>query len=116
VLNNEDLGSVITWDFDVLRHGVSFSVFRTKTAIPSVPCTPNGTMQNIQNAMPENSEHKSIIDKSWKEGHDYFRVESTTICHDGESVQVSIVLPLFLFVINFIQMYHRFPFIFRARM
>jgi len=82
VIHNEDLGSVITWDFDVLRHGVCFSVYRTKNAISvaSTPPTPTGT--NI-------IDHKSVIDKSWKEGKDYDLVESSIVCYDGESVQGS---------------------------
>lgn len=82
VLTNEDLGSVITWDFDVLRHSVCFSVFRTKNTVSS----PNGTLQPNQNLIE--NDHKSVIDKQWKEGHDYFRVEASIVCHDGESVQV----------------------------
>lgn len=74
IIQNEDVGSIITWDFDVLRNGVCFSIFRTKN-----PLTTSGS---------ENTEHKSVIEKSWKEGHDFFRVETSTVCHDGESVQV----------------------------
>ncbi|CAG7668652.1 unnamed protein product [Allacma fusca] len=87
VLHNEDLGSVITWDFDVLRHSVSFSVFCTKNPITSAPPTPNGPLggQTIQ----AESDHKTVIEKSWKEGQDYFRIEPPFICHDGESVQGS---------------------------
>jgi hypothetical protein len=35
------------------------------------------------------SEHKSCIDKSWREGVDYFKVENSIVCHDGESIQGS---------------------------
>ena len=45
-------------------------------------------MLDSLNPLSEDAEHKSAIDKSWKEGVDYFRVEPTLICHDGESVQV----------------------------
>lgn len=83
VIHNEDLGSVITWDFDVLRHGVSFCVYCTKNVIPasSTPATPTGA--NI-------IEHRSVIEKSWKEGKDFFIVEPNVVCFDGESIQVSI--------------------------
>ena len=30
LIQNTDKGSVITWDFDVMKHDVMFSVFRTK--------------------------------------------------------------------------------------
>lgn len=90
VIQNEDLGSVITWDFDVLRHGVCFSIFRTKNQLPAMVPSSTGALQVKPNSPPisENTEHKSVIEKSWKEGHDFFRVESSTICHDGESIQV----------------------------
>ena len=32
LIQNTDKGSVITWDFDVMRHDVMFCVFRTKEA------------------------------------------------------------------------------------
>ena len=92
MLHNEDLGSVITWDFDVLRHSVCFSVFCTKKSVASAlpPQPVNGLNAFPQSTLiqPEPLE-KSVIDKSWKEGHDYVRIEASTVCHDGESVQVS---------------------------
>lgn len=33
-INNDDPGSVITWDFDVMRQDVVFSVFHTKVPLP----------------------------------------------------------------------------------
>lgn len=32
---NEDPGSVLTWDFDVMRQDIAFTVFRTSMPIPS---------------------------------------------------------------------------------
>ncbi|XP_035706073.1 SEC14-like protein 1 isoform X2 [Folsomia candida] len=95
VIQNDDLGSVITWDFDVLLsknvHGVCFSIFRTTNSLPAMVPSPTGALQVKPNCPPisENTEHKSVIEKAWKEGHDFFRVESSTVCHDGESVQGS---------------------------
>lgn len=34
-------------------------------------------------------EHYTFIEKGWKEGEEYFRVEQPIICHDGESIQGS---------------------------
>lgn len=34
-------------------------------------------------------EHFTFIEKIWREGEDYFRVEQPIICHDGESIQGS---------------------------
>ena len=82
IIFNEDLGSVITWDFDVLRHAVAFSVYQTKNqiAIASTPPTPTGSNM---------LEYKSVIDKSWVENKDYQLIEQS-VCTDGESVQVII--------------------------
>lgn len=62
--------------------------------------TPNGTLQPNQSLTE--SDHKSVIDKQWKEGHDFFRVESSVICHDGESVQVRYQDFLWYFIIYII--------------
>merc|ERR1739848_264945 len=35
------------------------------------------------------NEHKSCIEKAWREGVDYFKVENSIVCHDGESIQGS---------------------------
>ena len=70
----------------MLKNSTSFSLFRTKNPIVvSTPTqVPNGTLNLI--AEPE---HKSVL-KDWKEGSDYFKIESSTVCHDGESVQVKL--------------------------
>lgn len=46
-----------------------------------------GALHTIQHMMDH--EHKSVIEKTWKENQDYYKVEPTIICHDGESIQVS---------------------------
>nr|CAD7199101.1 unnamed protein product [Timema douglasi] len=86
---NDDPGSVITWDFDVMRQDVVFTVLRTR--VPVLAHSPSGALQTIQNMNPlaTDPEHRSVIDKTWKEGQDYFRVESPVVCHDGESIQGS---------------------------
>jgi len=90
ILHNEDLGSVITWDFDVLCHDVCFSVFVTKHEITQSQGMATGTLQTINGKIPvcENCDHKSVLDKNWKEGQDFSQVENPTTCHDGESIQV----------------------------
>jgi hypothetical protein len=40
------------------------------------------------NPLAPDPEHRSAIEKGWKEGQDYFRVETAIVCHDGESIQV----------------------------
>nr|CAD7445480.1 unnamed protein product [Timema bartmani] len=89
LISNDDPGSVITWDFDVMRQDVVFTVLRTR--VPVLTHSPSGALQTIQNMNPlaTDPEHRSVIDKTWKEGQDYFRVESPVVCHDGESIQGS---------------------------
>jgi len=93
LVQNTDRGSVITWDFDVMRHDVMFCVFRTKEAFNGLdkpPPTP--TLSNIGsfNMGPTSEpEQHSNIGRGWREGEEYFRAEAPIICHDGESIQGS---------------------------
>lgn len=91
VLLIEDAGSVICWDFDVMKSDVSFSVLRTKVPItnPKEPQSPTGAMGVIDAVMGSDAQHKSVIEKTWREGHEYFGVESKAVFHDGESIQGS---------------------------
>lgn len=95
VLNIDDKGSVICWDFDVMKDDVTFTVFRTLQPLPQPekelndeelqgcghPSLPLG-MLNIDAPV------QSVIPKHWVLGKDYFIVENTITCKDGESVQV----------------------------
>ncbi|XP_059470785.1 SEC14-like protein 1 isoform X2 [Neocloeon triangulifer] len=74
VLSNEEAGSVITWDFDVLKHDISFRVIYTQTTIESSSSNTGGS---------------SVIEQLGNEGAEYEFVESQLVCHDGESVQGS---------------------------
>jgi len=87
----EDAGSVICWDFDVMKTDVSFSVLRTKVPITNLKesLSPTGAMGVIDAVIGSDTQHKSMIEKTWREGHDYFRVEATAVFHDGESIQGS---------------------------
>ncbi|XP_042218419.1 SEC14-like protein 1 isoform X2 [Homarus americanus] len=91
VLLIEEPGSVICWDFDVMKNDVSFSVLRTKVPITHrpEPQSPTGAMGVIDAVMGSDDQHRSVIEKTWREGHEYFRVEPQLICHDGESIQGS---------------------------
>lgn len=86
LIQNQDKGSVITWDFDVMRHDVVFSVFRTKDSVKPKAVTP--TTSGSYNVSSEPMHHTSI-GRGWKEGCEYFRVETPIVCHDGESIQGS---------------------------
>ncbi|XP_018905018.1 SEC14-like protein 1 isoform X2 [Bemisia tabaci] len=73
-------GSVITWDFDIIRHEVAFSVLYLKRVLPSLA---------EDETESTGTEQKLVFDKSWKEGTDYVVVEPSTVCHEGESIQGS---------------------------
>lgn len=93
-INNDDPGSVITWDFDVMRQDVVFSVLHTKVPLPMKETvhSPTGTLQSFaehMNPLAVDHEHRSAIDKHWKEGVDFFKMEPSIVCHDGESIQGS---------------------------
>lgn len=84
VIEITEATSVITWDFDVSKGDVIFTIYHSRRA-PQVPkkdtlgahtLTSIGTV-NIQ-----------VIDKSWMLGKDYSMVEQALTCNEGESVQV----------------------------
>ncbi|GIZ05011.1 SEC14-like protein 1 [Caerostris extrusa] len=96
VLSITDKGSVICWDFDVMKDDVSFCVYRTKQPLPPLekeqneeelqgcghPSLPLG-MLNLETPV------YSVLPKDWILGKDYFIVETMLTCKDGESVQGS---------------------------
>ncbi|XP_038941261.1 SEC14-like protein 5 isoform X2 [Rattus norvegicus] len=69
--------SVITWDFDILRGDVVFSLYHAKQAPKLSPQEP-GVRASGQ-----------LIDKNWILGVDYSRVEAPLICREGQSIQGS---------------------------
>lgn len=81
-------GSVITWDFDILKGDVTFTVLRCKRSISADPVhqhhvsTATGGIGSVQ-----------FINKNMQVGPDLSIVERPLICRDGDSVQVSIIYP-----------------------
>lgn len=76
VLQNNDLKSVLTWDFDVLNMDVKFTVFRTMGL----------TKEQAQSS----SRAASVLEESKliEDGVDFVREEPTLLCRPKESVQV----------------------------
>lgn len=73
---------MITWDFDILKGDVVFSLFHSKRA----PQT-----YRKETTLPSTSaagDNVQLIDKSWVLGVDYSRMESPLVCREGESIQV----------------------------
>uniref|UniRef100_A0A8C9PDN7 SEC14 like lipid binding 5 n=1 Tax=Spermophilus dauricus TaxID=99837 RepID=A0A8C9PDN7_SPEDA len=69
--------SVITWDFDILRGDVVFSLYHTKQALRLGPREPGARASG------------QLVDKGWVLGTDYSRVEAPLVCREGESIQGS---------------------------
>ncbi|XP_034942017.1 protein real-time [Chelonus insularis] len=72
-INTNDTGAVLTWDFDVMRHNVIFTVLRETNESPLIN-------QPLEITDTDES-------KEWKEGINCIKVESSVVCHDGESIQ-----------------------------
>ncbi|XP_076696722.2 SEC14-like protein 5 isoform X1 [Callospermophilus lateralis] len=69
--------SVITWDFDILRGDVVFSLYHTKQALKPGPREPGARASG------------QLMDQGWVLGTDYSRVEAPLVCREGESIQGS---------------------------
>lgn len=80
-------GSVLTWDFDILKGDVTFTVLRFKGSISADPhhqhhvSGATGGIGSVQ-----------YIGKSMQVGVDLSIVEPPCICRDGDSVQVCTAL------------------------
>ncbi|OXB55088.1 hypothetical protein ASZ78_012025 [Callipepla squamata] len=82
--------SVITWDFDILKGDVVFSLFHSKRA----PET-----SHKEATLPSTSaagDNVQLIDKTWVLGVDYSRMESPLVCREGESIQPALTNTSFL--------------------
>ncbi|XP_035439827.1 protein real-time isoform X1 [Spodoptera frugiperda] len=87
IVPNRDPQSVLTWDFDVLRHDIAFTVYRSDHELSHPPADTTAL------CVGGGDEAKSVLDqKGWREGEHFHRVEPTLVCHDGESIQGSHVM------------------------
>ncbi|XP_073823470.1 real-time isoform X2 [Musca autumnalis] len=76
IIRNSDPKSVLTWDFDVLRSDLHFTLFRVTKELPE-----------------KHDLAVSFFDISdFTEGVNYFKEEPTLVCHNKESVQGSHVM------------------------
>ncbi|XP_039741215.1 SEC14-like protein 5 [Pteropus medius] len=69
--------SVITWDFDILRGDVVFSLYHTKQA------------PRLGSGEPGARASRQLTDRGWASGTDYSCVEAPLVCREGESIQGS---------------------------
>ena len=98
VINISEKGSVICWDFDVMKQDVQFSVLKLDRLLPTLEesdesdsasqgCGVSSAPQHGRSSI-DGTAGPIIIPKTWKIDQDFHVVEPTLICHDGESVQV----------------------------
>ncbi|XP_078690723.1 SEC14-like protein 1 isoform X3 [Branchiostoma floridae x Branchiostoma belcheri] len=80
LVNIDDKDSVLTWDFDVLKGDVVFTVLRSRRPL-TVPKDPPGAVGGPLNVQ--------LLDKSMTVGVDVSVVETPLVCHEGESIQGS---------------------------
>ncbi|XP_023938876.2 protein real-time [Bicyclus anynana] len=88
IVHNRDPQSVLTWDFDVLRHDISFTVYRSDRELdhPDRAAAACGGGAGAE-------ESRSVLEGcGGREGEHYHRVEPALVCHDGESIQGSHVM------------------------
>ncbi|XP_029168276.1 protein real-time isoform X1 [Nylanderia fulva] len=75
-IESDDPGAVLTWDFDVMRHNVVFTVLHKSRN------SENGTIAEIPE-LAIGGDHE--VAKELKDN--YVKVEPSIVCHDGESIQ-----------------------------
>lgn len=81
MIHSNDPGAVLTWDFDIMRHNVTFTVLH------QINSNDNNSSNN---SVPEYFETSVINDESHalKDSKgDFIKVEPSIVCHDGESIQ-----------------------------
>ncbi|XP_063444838.1 SEC14-like protein 1 isoform X1 [Mytilus trossulus] len=88
LINVPQRGSVITWDFDILKGDVTFTVIRYKYG--TLPAEPYH-QHHVQSASGGIGSVQYIDNKTMQVGKDLTIVEAPHICRDGDSVQGSIV-------------------------
>ncbi|WAQ97346.1 S14L1-like protein [Mya arenaria] len=85
LINVPQRGCVITWDFDILKGDMTFTVFRCKAAL-------NKASNEHEHHVGGHVVSVQYIDKAMQVGPDLSIVEPPHICRDGDSVQGSHVV------------------------
>ncbi|TWW69618.1 SEC14-like protein 1 [Takifugu flavidus] len=85
VIEITEASSVITWDFDVSKGDVIFTIYHSRRA-PQVPKKDTLGAHTLPSLGTVNIQ---VIDKSWMLGKDYSMVERALTCSEGESIQGS---------------------------
>ena len=80
ILHNSDKGSVITWDFDVMRHDVVFTVYRLKIPLSIHSLAPNSssTLSAGEKSSSSSSQHHPHHHQSTKSSSNSSNATSKT--------------------------------------
>lgn len=84
VIEITEASSVITWDFDVSKGDVVFTIYHSRRA----PLAPKKDTLGSHALTSLGTVSVQVIDKSWTLGKDYSMVERALTCNESESVQV----------------------------
>lgn len=101
VIKNNDPHSILTWDFDVVRADLKFTVFRTPNSLPiATGACHYFVCKDSQKYYSKlihlcillfdflDKTHSILESEGFELDKDYYRVEPTLDCHQKESVQV----------------------------
>ncbi|XP_076654861.1 real-time isoform X1 [Halictus rubicundus] len=84
IIHSNDPGSVLTWDFDVMRHNVIFTVLY-QASTDNKHAASSGSSEFLSNETAEVLETEEVT------GH-FVKVQPSIVCHDGESIQGSHIM------------------------
>ncbi|CAL7933009.1 unnamed protein product [Xylocopa violacea] len=80
IIHSNDPGAVLTWDFDVMRRNIIFTVlYQAKDDAKNLSSESDADEDGEQSETGEIKEH-------------FIKVEPSVICHDGESIQGSHIM------------------------
>ncbi|XP_060816682.1 protein real-time isoform X2 [Bombus pascuorum] len=80
IIRSNDPGAVLTWDFDVMRHNIIFTVL--------YQAYNDDKDLSLESVTAEDAE---LLDMKEIKGH-FIKVEPSVVCHDGESIQGSHIM------------------------
>ncbi|XP_050470761.1 protein real-time isoform X2 [Bombus huntii] len=80
IIRSNDPGAVLTWDFDVMRHNIIFTVL--------YQAYNDDKDLSLESVTAEDAE---LLEMKEIKGH-FIKVEPSIVCHDGESIQGSHIM------------------------
>lgn len=81
IIRSNDPGAVLTWDFDVMRHNIVFTVLYQA----------NDESKNLSPDEAVADDDAELLETKEIKGH-FVKVEPSVVCHDGESIQGSHIM------------------------